>query len=211
MSSSVLAWPLLLVGLLACASTAGAQAVTLDVTLRLTDLDCRPLPGIAGRLAFGSDKDWQQPTSGVRFVTTAEGTAQVTARVTLDRRMRKYPSSFVAELLSSPQPTDHLTVAAELTYLEKPWRYVVELYRFPNGDTLQDDFRIYTADAHGAFALPATRVGTDWVMPELHGMVLTTPGYETWDHALSPDASDPTGRRWTLKLAFKRFPPPIRR
>lgn len=197
--------------LLAQGSLVGAQPVTLDVTVRITDLDYKPLADVAGRVSFGSDPEWQAPHAGWRFVTAADGTARVAATAVLDRRMRKYPSSFVAELLSSPQPTDHLTVATELTYLDHPWLYVLELYRFPNDDTLLDDFRVYTRDAKGAFSRPAQRVGGDWSMPELQGMLLTTPGYEAWDHSLQPDASDPTGQRWKLGLAFKRHPAPVRR
>jgi len=46
-------------------------------------------------------------------------------------------------------------------------------------------------------------------MKPLNGMMLTLPGHEPWDFALQPDASDPSGRRWTLKIAFKRSPAPV--
>ena len=50
----------------------------------------------------------------------------------------------------------------------------LELFRFPNDDTLLDDMLVYTPDAHGGFTHRVERVGNDWKMPELNGMVLTT-------------------------------------
>jgi hypothetical protein len=102
---------------------ARSQAVTLDVSFRLTDLDYKPLRGVPVRLVFGSDPDWQGANSGHRFVTDASG----------------------------------------------------------------------------------------WTMPELSPLVLTHAGYEPWDYLLDADPGDPTGRRWTLRIAFKQWPPPVRR
>jgi hypothetical protein len=48
-------------------------------------------------------------------------------------------------------------------------------------------------------------------MADLKGLALTTPGHEPWDVKLDPGAADPKSPRWTLRLAFKRSPPPVRR
>jgi hypothetical protein len=188
-----------------------AQPVVLDVTVKITDLDYKPLPKVAGRLVVASDPSWQAPEAGWRFATDADGVAQIEARAVLDRRWRKYPTNFIGSLLSTRQQTEHLTVGTQLEYMTFRWLYVLELYRFPNNDTLLDDFFVHTPDARGAFTQRAERIGSDWKMPELQGLLMTTPGYEAWQHALVPDGSDPTGRRWILQLGFKRYPPPIQR
>ena len=71
------------------------QPVQLDVVLKITDLDYKPLAGVAGRLTFGSDPHWQTATSGTRFVTEADGSAHVTADAALDTRWRKYPTNII--------------------------------------------------------------------------------------------------------------------
>ena len=62
--------------------------------------------------------------------------------------------------------------------------------------------------ALGRFTRKAERKGSDWIIADLRGVVATTPGYEPWNFALE---ADPSGKRWQLKLAFKKFPPPVRR
>jgi hypothetical protein len=49
------------------------------------------------------------------------------------------------------------------------------------------------------------------VARHLGGFVLTMPGYEAGNFALDPVPGDPTGKRWTLKIAFKKASAPIRR
>jgi hypothetical protein len=48
-------------------------------------------------------------------------------------------------------------------------------------------------------------------MADLKSLVLTMPGHEPWDYFLEPGAEGTTPPKWTLRLAFKRWPPPIRR
>ncbi|MBS4469567.1 hypothetical protein KHP32_22905, partial [Cronobacter sakazakii] len=83
--------------IVACAATAAfvavapqarAQAVTLDVTFRLTDLEYRGLPNLPVRIVFGSQRYWQDPSTGKRFVTDAKGEARLTFKVELDERQR---------------------------------------------------------------------------------------------------------------------------
>jgi hypothetical protein len=88
------------------------------------------------------------------------------------------------------------------------WLYTVEVFHFPDGDDLLGELAVYTRDAQGRFARKAERRGTDWVIADLGGLVATTAGYEPWNFALQPDASR---QRWTLQLAFKRYPPAQRR
>ena len=195
----------------ATSAASAGDAVVLDVRFKLTDLDYQPLPGTAVRLVFGSDADWQAPSSGYRFVTDANGEQRVTAAVRLDKRLRKVPTNFVSSLLSLPQNTDHLTVAAELEYLSFHWLYAVDICRFPGGEVMLDGFTIYSAGTDGRFTQQAAHDEHGWRIADLGGMVLTTPGHEAWDFMLQPDPSDPALKHWTLQLAFKRAPPPIRR
>src|SRR5262245_20918338 len=189
-------------------ATASAQPVTLDIEFKLTDLDYKPIPNAPVRLVFTSDKDWQSATGGQRFTTDAKGEAKLTANVVLDKRMKKMPTNFWTSLVSTPQQTDHLVVGAEMEYMEFRWLYTVEVFHFRDGTDLLGEVAIYSRDERGDFTRKAERKGTDWVISDLRGMVLTTAGYDPWNFALSPDAA---GKRWQLKLGFKRFPPPVRR
>ena len=189
-----------------------SQPVTLEVSFRLTDLDYKPLGGVPVRLVFGSEPDWQGANSGHRFVTDANGGARLSVPVILDKRLRKAPTNFVDSLLARPQPTDHLMVGAELPYMTFRWLYTVDLARFPKGgDVVLDDFSVYTPDAQARYTHKAKQDGNGWTMPELAPLVLTHAGYEPWDYLLDADPGDPTGRRWTLRIAFKQRPPPVRR
>lgn len=125
--------------------------------------------------------------------------------------MKKKPTNYADSLSTPPQPMDHLLVAAELEYATYRWLYAIDLFHMPPGDTMVDGEAIWTRDARGNFTRPAKRDRDGWHMPELGGLVLTTPGVEVANFALRRDASDPSGGRWTLDLGFKRHPPPIRR
>lgn len=190
------------------ASIAFAQPVTLDVEFKLTDLEYKPIPNAPGRLVFISDKDWQGATAGQRFTTDAKGEAKLTANVVLDKRLKKMPTNFWSSLLSTPQQTDHLVVGAEMEYMEFRWLYTVEVFHFPDGTDLLGEMAIYSRDERGNFTRKAERKGTDWVISDLRGVLLNTAGYDPWNFSLTPDA---TGKRWQLKLAFKKFPAPVRR
>lgn len=193
---------------LACATCASAQLVAIDVVFKLTDLDYQPLANVPVRIVFTAEKDWQSPGAGQRIVTDAKGEARLSQTVVLDQRLLKKPTNFVSSLFSTPQKTDHLVVAAELEYMGHHWLYTVEVFHFPDGDDLLGEFAVYTRDDRGRFARKAERRGSDWVMADLQGLVATTPGYEPWNFSLQPD---PTRKRWTFQLAFKRFPPAERR
>lgn len=210
------ACPAVFIGVLAivvsvASVSAPAQPVALDVAFTLTDLEYHALPGVPVRLVFGSDSDWQAPGAGTRFVTDAKGEANFTANVTLDARQRKYPTNFWSSLGSLPQRTDHVMVAAELDFAGFHWLYAADLYRFPNGDTMTDGLGVRTADAKGRFAYMADYDGKGWKMRDLNGLMLTHPGYELGDFGLAPDPADPAKKHWTLKIAFRKSPPPVRR
>jgi len=187
---------------------ADAQPVMLDVNFKLTDLDYKPLPNTPARLVFGSDKDWQSPTAGQQFVTDVKGEAKLTAHVVLDKQLKKMPTNFVGSLLSAPRQTDHIVVGTELEYLNFRWLYTVEIFHFPEGTDMLGEVAIYSRDEQGRFTRKAERKGKDWIIPDLRGLVFTTPGYEPWNFALQ---ADPSAKRWQLNLAFKKFPPPLRR
>jgi hypothetical protein len=189
-------------------SNANAQSVMLDVNFKLTDLDYKPLPSTPVRLVFGSDKDWQSPTSGQQFITDAKGEARLTANVVFDKQLKKMPTNFLGSLLSAPQQTDHIVVGAELEYMKFRWLYTVEIFHFREGTDMLGEVAIYSRDEQGRFTRKAERKGTDWIIADLNGLVMTTAGYLAWNYALQPDTA---GKRWQFKLAFKRFPEPVRR
>jgi hypothetical protein len=187
------------------------KPVALAVQFKLTDPDYKPLSGVPARLVFGSDPNWQNPSAGQRVVTDAKGEAKLTAGVVLEKRPRKPPTNFADSLLIRPQQTDYLRVGAEIEYMNHHWLYVVDLYRFPKGDVLLDSFSVYTADEKGRFTRKARRVAQDWLMDGMEGLLMTSPGCEPWDYRLDTAPAAPPDKRWTLRLAFKKFPPPVRR
>jgi hypothetical protein len=188
-----------------------SKNVSLNVRFTLTDLDYRPIAAAPVRVVFGSDPGWQHQTSGYRFVTDSKGEHLFDARVTLDKQPRKMPTNFVGSLLSGPQLTDHLLIGAELEYAAVRWLYTVDVYRFPNGaDVLLDGESIYTRDARGDFTRKASHDNDGWRMADLEGLVLTSPGHQAWNFMLQPDPSNAAGTLWTLDIAFKRSPAPVR-
>lgn len=197
-----------------CAPAGGLQRtdVPLRVRFTLTDLDYRPISDAAVRVVFGSDPDWQRQSSGHRFVTDAKGQHQFEARVSLDKQRRKVPTNFVGSLLSRPQPADHLKIGVELEYATFRWLYTVDMFRFSaGGDVLLDDATIYSRDAQGDFTRKASHVDGGWRIADLGNLLLTSPGHEVWNFKLQPDAVASADPWWTLDLAFKRSPAPLRR
>ena len=194
------------------AGTAGADPVTLAVEFRLTELDNRPLPGVPVRLVLGSALDWQSAGAGHRFVTDESGMHRMAAPVVLEEQWRKRPTNFLSSLASRAQQTDRLRVAVELPYMTFAWLYAVDVHRFRGGgDVLVEDFSVYTRDARGPFTTRAKHDGRAWMMADLGGLALTHPGHELGSVMLQPDPGDPANRRWTLRIAFKRAPAPVRR
>jgi hypothetical protein len=197
-----------------CAAPADLRPrdVVLHVRFALTDLDYHPVASAPVRLVFGSDANWQRQLSGDRFITDTKGEHRFTARVSLDKRPRKLPTNFVGSLLSRPQMTDHLMVGAELEYMTFQWLYTVDIYRFPGGDdVLMDGEAVYTRDSHGDFTRKASHEGHDWRIADLGNLLVTSPGHQAWNSMLQPDPADASGAQWTLEIAFKRSPPPVRR
>src|SRR5438874_1723947 len=74
-----------------------------------------------------------------------------------------------------------------------------------------DDFSVYNPDAQARYTHKAKRDASGRTMPELSPLVLTRAGHEPCDYLLDADPGDPTGRRWTLRIPFKQWPPPVRR
>jgi len=186
--------------------------VPLAVRFRLTDLDYKPIPKAPVRIVFGSDAGWQNAGAGQSFVTDAKGEHTFTANVVFDRQMKKVPTNYRDSLSSPPVPMDHLLVATELEYATYRWVYALDVFSIPpGGDTLLEGTTLWTRDARGNFTRQAKQDRDGWHLPELGGLVLTVPGHEPWNFALRPDETDPARGRWTLDLAFKRHPAPIRR
>jgi len=185
---------------------------SLDVQFKLTTLDYQPIASAPVRVTFGAESTWQAPGTGTSFVTDAAGTFRFTAPAPIDAQQKKIPTNFADSVLARPQPADHLLVATELPYLNFPWLYVFDLWRFRNGgDVLKEGLSIYTRDEAGRFTRKARQQNGGWLMADLKGLVLTTPGHEPWDYMLEPGPDGATPAKWTLRLAFKRWPAPIKR
>jgi hypothetical protein len=189
---------------------AAGSPVSLDVDFRLTDLDYQPIRGANVRLVFG-DEPWRQPASaGAAFTTGPDGDARLTVQTTIDKRLKKLPTNFVDSLTSLPKETDHLTVGAELGYAAFRWLYIVDMFRFPQGGDVSDGLSsLYSRDGQGRFSRKASYDGRAWKIADLNGMPLTTAGHDVYDFRLQPKAG--ATNAWTLKLAFKRHPEPVRR
>jgi hypothetical protein len=197
-----------LASFLACGwcSAAGAETTTLDVHFKLTDIDYKPLPNVPVRLIFGCDNDWQSKDAGRKFATDEKGEAHFTADVVLDKRWRKIPTNFVDSLMSVPHPREHLLAGAALDYMGFNAIYAVDIVCLPGGTTMQDNFTLYAADASGNFTREVDPRNYASLRPDLGRVVLRGPGYEPWDYSLLPTEDS---KHWTLKLAFKKSPPPI--
>ena len=211
-SLAAIAWVFATIGPCAAADPP-ALPVTLDVTFKLTDPNYAPIPNVPVRVVFGSEKDWQAPGAGHKIVTDAKGEARFSAPLTLERRMKKKPTNFTSSLVSSAQPVEFLPIGAEMEYAGFRWLYVIDVYRLPDGDSMLDGFDVYTADDKGAFTRKAKHEpkGGGWLMADLKGMALTTPGYDAYEFMLAPDPSDKSGKRWRLNVSFKKYPAPVMR
>lgn len=189
-----------------------AEQVPLAIRFKLTNLEYQPIAGANVRLVVGLTGPWQASGSGERFVTGANGEHRFETTATVEARSRKRPTNFMDSLLSRPQPTDFLSLGAELEYAGHRWLYVVELHRFRrDGDMLLEGVTVYCADARGDFTRRATVKDGNWVMADLGGLALSTPGHEVWEFMLKPDESDAAKQRWMLDVSFKRWPNPVRR
>jgi len=186
-----------------------AQPVTLDVDFTLLDPEGKPLPATSARIVFGSDEGWQNPGTGYRVVTDAEGKAKVSVPVVLDRHWRKMPGGFPYNLLSLPMLTDHLKVGAELEYMNEHWLYTLDLVRFPDGTTMEDDASVYTPDEQGRFTIRSIPRPDEWRVQVQGGQFSHGPGYFSSDGMLDVDTSNPAHPHWTLRVGFKKSPPPV--
>jgi hypothetical protein len=186
----------------------GMRHVSLTVTFKLTDPNYQPLAGVPIRLVFPCDKNWQDPDSGYRFVTDANGEGHVTAQVVIDRRWRKMASNYIGSLIGLPMLTDHLAAGAEMQYMDHHWVYINNSVLFPEGTCMREYFSVYTRDEKGRFSRKAIETNNGWIIKDLNGLMISNPGFDVWDYALDHDESS---RNWTLKLAFKKFPPAVMR
>ncbi|GLR90779.1 hypothetical protein [Bradyrhizobium iriomotense] len=194
------------------------DTVPLDVELKLTDQDYKPLAGVPVRLVFGTS-DWQVPNAGTRVVTTDDGTARLTAQAVIDRRWNFSNIGFTP--FSMPFRADHLFLAAELEFIiprrngadaVHQFLYTADIDRMPDGDcsTLDLD-KVYEAGPDGRF----TRlVGSNAAGPNFDGMIegwrLESAGYRMWDSMLTPVKDELTGTsKWHLKLGLIRRPKPV--
>jgi hypothetical protein len=175
---------------------ATASDVTLDVHVALVDNNGAPIANAPMRLVFGNAPGWDAPGAGIAFTTDAKGEHHFTTTTSLDTQRLKVPTNFFTQLVSLPEKTRHLRLAAELPYRGEPRLYVADVNRFPDGANLgRAVMQAYGADAQGRFTVPAG-----------------TAGHKLSQFFLKPsetDAADAT--RWSVKLTFLREPEPVQR
>jgi len=168
--------------------------VTLDVHVTLVATSGAPIANAPIRLVFGNAPGWDAPGAGTSFATDAKGEYHFTTTASLDVQKLKMPTNFFTQLVSRPQETRHLRLAVELPYLGRPWLYVADVNRFPDGSNLgRAEMKAYSADPKGRFTVAGG-----------------TAGYRLSRFFLEPvETQDVT--RWTLNLALVREPEPVRR
>lgn len=193
-----------------------AFADTIEVTFKITDLDYRPLPGVAARVVIGESENWQNPDAGVRLVTDAKGEHRFTVTAPVVRHLKKRPTNFVSSLIRRPETADHVQLAAELEYGGYHWLHVFQIDRFTaDGTVLHDGYTFYTRDAQGRFTVRAVAHERDWSIADLGTLRLTGAPVDLWDFRLEPveenTAESDGQRRWKLEFGLKRGPDPVRR
>lgn len=194
------------------ASVRSAETILLEVSFQLTDLERKPIPNAPARVVCGPERVWQAASLGRRFVTDQNGESRFECPVRIEQRAIKRPTNFVDSVFSRPEPTDHLQVATELEYAGRWWLYVIDLHHFRrDGTVMLNGFSVFTRDAKGNFTMRAKHSEGGWAMADLPGVMLTHPGHEVSDFTLVPCEEEADPPRWSLALAFKRAPAPVRR
>jgi hypothetical protein len=167
--------------------------------------------GGAVRVVIGATPGGHHANAGQRVVTDARGAAQFTAIAVLDARERKQRTNFFTELVSRRQHTDHLTVAAEASYVGRTRRYVADLDYFSNGTNgtiaQLDPARVFGQIASGSFAAFAAQREVVWTLPGV-AVALTSPGHDVSRFVLEPDTAHES---WALRVAWHRQPEPVPR
>ncbi len=116
---------------------ATASEVTLDVHVTLVDKNDVPIANAPMRLVFGTAPGWDAPGAGAPFTTDAKGEHHFSTTAPLDIQRLKVPTNFFTQLVSLPEKTRHLGLAAELPYRGQPQRYIADVNRFPDGAGLR--------------------------------------------------------------------------
>src|SRR4051812_32304512 len=147
--------------------------VTLNVLVRITDQEGRPMPAQDVRVVIGTPTGWQKAGEGSPLHTDTQGQARFTTSAKLERRTRKRPTNFVSSLLSLPEAVDRLQIAVELEFAGFHWLYVYPVDRFVgDGDIVYSDCELYSRNGDGAFLLPARYRDGAWFIEDLKGMAL---------------------------------------
>jgi len=187
------------------------QAIVLEVTFKLTDLQYKPIAA-AARIVSPDEPGWQRPDAGVKLATGSDGLGHARLPVRVTRKSCKRPTNFWTELVARQEPCEVVRVGAELQWAGHPWLHVVELIRFPGGgDVLLDSHEVYTRDASGSFTAKAEHVGQDWKVSYFPNMLLTAVGHQPFDFMLAPKdgAGASPNAPWTLRLSFRQSPEPV--
>lgn len=193
------------------------RPVALDVELKVTDPDYKPLSGVPVRIVFGG-KNWRAPDTGVRIVTAPDGTARFTTTAVVGRRWILTNIGFTP--LRMPVRADHLALAMELAFVlpqksgedrVHQWLYTADIDRLPDGDCRSEDLdEVYDLGADGAF----TRlIGSNAAGPDFNAVVdgwgLTGAGYKLWNFMLTAPGDAAAGKPWHLQLGLMRKPKPV--
>jgi hypothetical protein len=196
--------------------TIGARElpVTLAVKFALTDSDYYPLAGVPVRVAFAG-QDWQGADAGQRFTTDAKGEARFIATAEIDRPWR----STASFLPAPPHQAYHLFIAAEFERVAPVggkdtkfhWLLVshVDCTSDDGGCSVNGDGidEIYAKEAQGRFThrLEPSREAQPMAArtdPDSEA-VASGAGYKLTTLHFERDTSEPSGRSWNLRVAYR--------
>ena len=192
---------------------ANSADVPFEVRFFLTDLNNQPIVNAGVRLVLGVESGWQSAGRGTVFKTDADGKYLAKMSSSLRLGSRKRATNFLDSLLAGKETTDEMQLAAEFSYAGHQWLYVTELHRFKkDGTVVLGEVSVFCRDAAGNFTREATRSKDGgWLMADLGGLALTSPGHEIAGFLFYPDENDPAHRQWILDCQFKRSPEPVMR
>jgi hypothetical protein len=192
---------------------ADSADVPFEVRFFLTDLNNQPIANAGVRLVLGAESGWQSAGRGTVLKTGADGKHTTRMSTSLRLGTRKRATNFLDSLLAGKETTDEVQVAVEFAYAGQQRLYVTELHRFKKDGTVAlGEISVFCRDAVGNFTRKATRnEDGGWLMADLGGLALSSPGCEIAGFLFYPDESDPAHRQWILDCQFKRSPEPVMR
>ncbi len=193
-------------------ATSGKRSATLYVVLSVKQPDRSAAVGVPVRVVIGSETGWQMSSAGTRCATDEEGVCRLELPLSLANRRRKMPGNFFTTLLASRERTQHVQVAIEVEYADRPWLSVIDVDRFADGTTARlEAMRVFGRATDGRFTDDVPFNDGTWRKRLSSGQVMTLPGFDVNSVALDPDPDALDDVVWRLQLTLTRWPDPVLR